>query len=364
MTSSPNFCFSRRQALVSASAFAAAGLSLSAGANASVTPRFRVIIDNDFSGDPDGLFQLAHHLLSPSVTIPLIVGSHLHKGESWDGAAQQAADSAGKASEVLKLLGSGNASILRGSEDALQARAIGAASPATAAIIAEAMRSDTSAPLYYAAGAGLTEVALAYLTEPRIGKRMRLVWIGGDDPTRRVIRREVAAEYNFTIDRVAAQIVFNESDLEIWQVPRETYRQMLFSEAELEQIAGFGALGKYLKDEVDRVVDASSRFGNLGETYILGDSPLVTLTALQSSFDADPSSSSYRTFRTPRIEEDGRYRLNPEGRLMRVYTSIDARLTFNDMVAKFRRWHACVSNRSAVRMPLCLPTPLRVQVLG
>ena len=37
----------------------------------------RIIIDNDFAGDPDGLFQLAHYLLCPSVKIPLIIGSHL-----------------------------------------------------------------------------------------------------------------------------------------------------------------------------------------------------------------------------------------------------------------------------------------------
>jgi len=30
-----------------------------------VKPRMRIIIDNDFGGDPDGLFQLVHHLLSP-----------------------------------------------------------------------------------------------------------------------------------------------------------------------------------------------------------------------------------------------------------------------------------------------------------
>jgi hypothetical protein len=29
-----------------------------------VKPRMRVIIDNDFGGDPDGLFELVHHLLS------------------------------------------------------------------------------------------------------------------------------------------------------------------------------------------------------------------------------------------------------------------------------------------------------------
>jgi hypothetical protein len=26
----------------------------------------RVVVDNDFAGDPDGILALAHHLLSPS----------------------------------------------------------------------------------------------------------------------------------------------------------------------------------------------------------------------------------------------------------------------------------------------------------
>lgn len=50
---------------------AVAGLPLQGawaqGVQGEAAPRMRVIIDNDFSGDPDGLFQLAHHLLSPSV---------------------------------------------------------------------------------------------------------------------------------------------------------------------------------------------------------------------------------------------------------------------------------------------------------
>ena len=53
-------------------------------------PRARVIIDNDFSGDPDDLYQLVHHLLSPSVEIPLIVASHLRPGDHFDPSEQQA----------------------------------------------------------------------------------------------------------------------------------------------------------------------------------------------------------------------------------------------------------------------------------
>ena len=72
------------------------------------------------------------------------------------------------------------------------------------------------------------------------------------------------------------------------------------------------------------------------ETYVLGDSPLVTLTALQTFFEPDPASSSYSQFPTPRLALDGTYGDNPAGRPMRVYTRIDTRLTFADMVAKFR----------------------------
>ena len=40
-----------------------------AKANETIQARARIIIDNDFRGDPDDLFQLAHHLLSLSVEI-------------------------------------------------------------------------------------------------------------------------------------------------------------------------------------------------------------------------------------------------------------------------------------------------------
>ena len=35
--------------------------------------RYSVIIDNDFMGDPDGLFQLVHHALSSSCDINLLL---------------------------------------------------------------------------------------------------------------------------------------------------------------------------------------------------------------------------------------------------------------------------------------------------
>ena len=67
-----------------------------------VAPRMRVIVANDFSGDPDGLFQLVHLLLSPSVEIRAIIGSHLRVGDGFDRSITQADNAAKKAREVLQ----------------------------------------------------------------------------------------------------------------------------------------------------------------------------------------------------------------------------------------------------------------------
>src|SRR5215510_10260310 len=69
-----------------------------------VKPRMRIIIDNDFGGDPDGLFQLVHHLLSPSVEIRAIIGSHLRPGDGWDPSNETAAHAKQKAEEVLSIM--------------------------------------------------------------------------------------------------------------------------------------------------------------------------------------------------------------------------------------------------------------------
>src|SRR5688572_3440493 len=72
-----------------------------------VKPRMRVIIDNDFGGDPDGLIQLVHHLLSPSVEIRGIIGSHLRPGDGWDPSKETATNAKKKAEEVLSIMNLG-----------------------------------------------------------------------------------------------------------------------------------------------------------------------------------------------------------------------------------------------------------------
>lgn len=331
----------RRHFMGSAAAFMAA---LPCQARASANGRralARVIIDNDFAGDPDGLFQLAHHLLSPSVRIPMIISSHL---PPRFGGPASAAEGMAKAKELLAVMkAAGAAKLFAGSESSIPSRGSWKPGPATAAIVHEAMRADTDDPLVYAAGAGLTELALAWLAEPRIGRRLKLVWIGGGEHagTGYPPPGPDEAEFNVSIDPIAAQIIFNESDIDIWQVPRDAYRQMLFTSAEMQDLATSGPLGRFLQGQLDGMASKLAKIPGFSampatEVHILGDSPLVTLTALLTPVQPDPSSSRYILKPTPHLLADGRYRENPNGRPMRVYTSIDASLTIRDMVSKFR----------------------------
>lgn len=304
----------------------------------------RLIVDNDFGGDPDGLFLLAHLLLSPSVDLPLVIGSHYRDFGEADLVPDKSAASVGKARELLRYFPAFlHPPLVAGRAGPLATMESAETSPATAAIIREAVRADGTMPLFYAAGGSLTELALALKAEPAIARRLTLVWIGGAE------HPDLAApppgpgepEYNFSLDPVAARVVFNQSDIEIWQIPRNAFRQMLVSLAELDSLAHGSAVGRYLRDQV--LASKARLARNLpahvftsGETFTLGDTALVTLAALRSAFQPDSASSSYQVRPTPLLAEDGSYLPNPAGRPMRVYSTVDAGLTWRDFVAKLR----------------------------
>ncbi|BDZ65081.1 nucleoside hydrolase [Agromyces mangrovi Wang et al. 2018] len=307
-------------------------------------PHARVIIDNDFAGDPDDLYQLVHHLLSPSVQIPLVVASHLRPDDPFDPSGRGAENAETVARDLFGRMGLASTDrIVRGSNDALTESTIPQPAPAVDAIIAEALRDDERT-LFYVAGGGLTDLASALLTEPRIAERMTLIWIGGAEHDGLAVPppNAMPVEYNLLIDVTAGQVVFA-SGITIWQIPRDVYRQCLVSDAELRmRVAATGPLGRYLYDEIVAVTGlVGSHMGGVSESYALGDSPLVLLTALQSVFEPDPSSSRHVTMPTPAIDDDGGYHPVEGARPMRVYTWVDTRLMFEDMylkLAEFGRW--------------------------
>jgi len=300
-----------------------------------VEPRIRVIIDNDFGGDPDGLFQLVHHILSPSVEIKGIIGSRNYEGGFY-GSPCTATYSCKQVNELLSVMQlTGKFRVCEGGNSSLKDIKTPVISEGAKAIVQEAMREDTKMPLYVVCGAGLTSVASAYLMEPRIAKKIILVWIGGGEypGLTTTSQTENNPEYNLGIDIKACQVIFNISDISIWQVPRDTYRQALYSYSELVyKIKPNGITGKFLVGKLEDLMKKAK--GSLGEVYILGDSPLVLLTALQAPWNAEPSSSKYIMKSSPKVNDYGLYEETKGNRQIRVYTSLDTRLIFDDLVAK------------------------------
>ncbi len=305
-----------------------------------VVPHARVISDNDYSGDPDGLAQLAHHLLSPSVDVRAVIGTRLGiMRDDRDHDFTPVIDTAVQyAREVAALCGREEVPVLRGGLHRLPDAETPVDSAGARFIVQEAMRDDTDLPLFVCCGAGLTEVASAYLMEPRIAERMTLVWIGGYEHDETAPRGPGAGdlEYNLSIDLLAGQVIFNRSGIEVWQVPRNVYRQCMTSRAELiVRLGGNGALGDYLLQKIGLISERFSEFGiPLGESYVLGDSPLALLTVLPTMMESEVSSSDWTDLPCPRILDSGRYEPNPQGQTIRAFSRIDNRTMLEDFFAK------------------------------
>ncbi|GAB3464845.1 hypothetical protein GCM10027321_29170 [Massilia terrae] len=274
----------------------------------------RVIVDNDFAGDPDGLVALAHQALSPKAHTLLVTTSALDPklaGMAGLDPGQSAAAGARLARELLRRLALRHApAVAAGGEDQAAARAI----------VAEAMRDDPL-PLFLTCGGPLTNVAAALKLNPEIARRMTLVWIGGSSAS------EGGAEYNLATDLAAARYVFEESQLPVWQVPAEEYRRFQVSVAELTDIfCSLSPVSQWLYDQYRHLPP----FVQLGGTITFGDSPLVSLTA----FDTAANPYTVRTAR--RILDDCRNGDEIAGRRVRMFHSLDPRLNFADFIALLR----------------------------
>lgn len=306
----------------------------------------RVIVDKDFAGDPDDLPQLAHHLLSPGAEVRAVISSHLAVGDPIYPGSDSAAYGLERVRRMLATMGcEEDGRLLLGTTAALTDRATPQDSPGVDAIIAEA-RADDERPLFVAVGGGLTDVASALLRAPDIADRMTVVWIGGPEYPDLA---EPAPDHrhpghNLNIDIAAARVVFEDSDVPVWQVPRDAYRQALVSETELRtRVRPAGPLGAFLYAELDALVEKVAQMrGYQHATYVLGDQPLVLLTSLLAIFEPSPASCRSVLRPGPVFADDGTP-TGRDGREVRVFTHIDNRLMFEDMyaaLAEFAAWQA------------------------
>ena len=282
-----------------------------------VVERCRVVVDNDFAGDPDGLLALAHHLLSPSNRVVGITSSFLD--ERLLGQLGTAGRTAAEGVDAVVTLLDQIQPMVRppvwaGAEAPWTPDA--QPSAASEAIVAEA-RADSPLPLVVVCGGPLTNVAAALLQDPGIVDRLSLVWIGGS-------LTPDTFEYNRDTDPSAAESVFRTGGLQIHQIPLQTYRRCAFSVVELEEdLPATGRLGAWLCDRFQDPPD----WVDLGGVWPLGDSPPLLVTALTTeSSVAIPAGVSGPSFPSP-----------GDGVTAWVYTDVDMRLLVGDLVAKLRR---------------------------
>lgn len=292
----------------------------------------RVIVHSDIAAEADDYFAVAHHLLSPTENVVGIIAANFEWRFRKDPALQsmhlqsmEMSYSEGK--KLLECMQIEDVPLFRGAPDCITDRARLPISDGARFIIEEALR-ESDEPLYIALQGGLTDLAVAYLTEPRIAEHITAaIWIGGAGYP------DGGAEYNLQQDVYAAQVLFR-SPVNIWQIPANVYAGMYLSLAELQtKIRPCGNVEKMLSDIMLRV---NHRFDDdprrlpfpHGEVWSIGDQPTVTVL-LESDFAA-----KYHLVRAPTIAKDMSYLPDPEGKWIRVYDEVDTRLTMGDLFAK------------------------------
>lgn len=290
--------------------------------------RYRLLMDSDAANEADDPFAIAHGLLSPKFDNRGIIAAHFGTVRSKNSME----DSYCKIKTLLGHMGFPAKLAYRGADGALEGKKVPFLSEGGRKIIEEAMRTDTEEALFVVFMGPLTDMAQAYLTEPAIAKRLTCIWIGGGKYP------EGGFEYNLSNDILAANIVM-ESDIPLWQIPRDVYSEVIVSMAELEcRVKKCGELGKYLFEQLEECshTPASMATNRTGEFWCLGDSPAIGVLLLEQLF-------GYHWGAAPFITKDMMYVEGRPGRQIKIYERVNTRYILEDFYAKLALFSRAMS---------------------
>lgn len=282
----------------------------------------RLITDTDAKNEADDQFAVVQALLSPKLDNVGLIAAHFGTDRVAD-----AMEASYKELEcVVEKMGFPAKGLLfRGAPHALPDKNTPVPSEGAELIIREAMKDDPRRLFVIFLGP-LTDLASAYLMEPRIAGRLTAIWIGGG------VYPSGSPEFNLGNDIHAANVVFG-SAVELWQVPKNVYEMMPVSLAELEaRVRPQGEIGRYLFDQlVEHLQEDAPRKSafRTGESWVLGDSPAVGLILYEQRFEFDWKPA-------PLITSEHAYVHTGLNRPIRVYKSIDSRLILEDLYAKLQ----------------------------
>lgn len=277
--------------------------------------KIRLILDTDAKNEVDDQFAIVHALLSEAIDLRGIIAAHFGQRRS--------AHSERESYKEIQLLQElvhirSEVPVLHGGEHAIPNERTPVDSEGARFIIEEAMKEDPR-PIYIAFLGPLTDMASALLLAPQLGERnIKVIWIGGRDwPCG-------GWEYNLSNDVAAANLIFK-SSVELWQIPRNTYRMMPVGFAELyTRVQPYGEIGRYLCDNVIRFNNEG--LGRPVGYRVLGDSPAIGVVLYEDCGESD-------WLPAPEIDEQMHYVHTGKNRPIKVYRSIDARFILEDFFA-------------------------------
>lgn len=283
--------------------------------------KVRVIINTDAKNEVDDQYAIVHAVLTPSFELQGIIPAHF--GEKRTTTSLK--ESHDETMLLLRMMGKENQfRIEDGAEHAMPDEKTPVDSPGARLIIEEAMKEERR-PLHIAFYGPLTDMASALLIEPRIADRdIKVIWIGGGEwPSG-------GTEFNLSNDIHAANAVFK-SKLEVWQIPRNVYRLMPVTFAELvEKVYPLGEIGKYL---VEQLIEFNNeRVDRPTEYRVLGDSPAVGVIIF-------PDCGKWAWRPAPEFDLNMKYIHTGKYRPIRVYETMDSRFILEDFYAKLAQFY-------------------------
>ena len=277
--------------------------------------KVRVILSTDAKNEVDDPFAIVHAVLTESFDLRGILSAHFGT-ERTDRSEEESFQEIHK---LLKLMNrQDQIPVVHGAASAMSSAPGAPVSDAARFLVQEALREDDR-PLYAAFLGPLTDLAEAIRLEPRIQNRLTAIWIGGGNwPSG-------GWEYNLKNDVTAADAVFR-SSVPLWQIPRNVYRMMPVTFAELcRRVRPWGPLGQYLYENVVNFNNADP--GRPTEYRILGDSPAVGVILYSDC-------GQWKWQPAPEFDHTMHYLHTGKNRPIRVYETMDSRFILEDFYAK------------------------------
>lgn len=281
--------------------------------------KLRLIINTDAKNEADDQYAIVHALLTPKFIIKNIIAAHFGTWRTENSMEESYAE----IKKVLSLMDmEDKISVSKGAAHELQDESTPKITEGAKFIIEEAMKEDPL-PLFAIFLGPLTDMASAYLMEPKIADKLTVIWIGGG------VWPEGHHEFNLGNDVHAANVVFK-SKLPVWQVPMDVYSMMSIGLAELQlKVEPHGAIGEYL---FQQLIDFNDALGDnmgfpSGEQWGFGDSAAIGLLLAQQTFE-------YEEKEAPCFDANFKYIHGCGNRNIRVYKTINSRYIFEDFFAK------------------------------